>query len=177
MKRIEPIAFAIETPRLRLRRFASADLAALLAYRRDPEVAKYQSFSPDYTSKQGRGFIADVQHAELGGEAWVNLAVELRASGATIGDVGIHRAGDGAEIGFTFARAYQGYGYAREAVGAMAAYAFDAFPYARLEATIDARNNRAAHLLIALQFAVSRVSVGVVFKGALCEELCFVRMR
>ena len=34
----------IETARLRLRRFAEADLPAFIAYRNDPDVARYQSW-------------------------------------------------------------------------------------------------------------------------------------
>ncbi len=41
----QPVVFTnIETARLRLRRFAEADLPAFIAYRNDPDVARYQSW-------------------------------------------------------------------------------------------------------------------------------------
>ena len=55
----EPAVF-FETPRLRARPFTLADLDEFVAYRADPDVARYQSWS-DYTAESGRALIASMQ--------------------------------------------------------------------------------------------------------------------
>ncbi len=49
----------IETARLRLRQFAPQDIEAFLAYRNDPDVARYQGW--EATSRQeAEDFIAEI---------------------------------------------------------------------------------------------------------------------
>lgn len=162
----------IETPRLCLRPFADADLPALLRYRRDPEVARYQSWSPDVSQDDARAFLAHVTEHALGDAAWVNLAVILTRTGDVIGDVGLCRRGaDEAELGFTFARAHQGQGLAREAVATLIAYAKQHLGVRRFHAIIDARNAPALRLATALGFVEHRRDRDVLFKGERCDEL------
>ena len=83
-----PPAFtSIETARLVLRRFTMDDLQALVAYRSDPQVARYQSWEA-YTEALGAGLIADIQDLEPGlpGRGF-QFAVELKDSRALIGDL------------------------------------------------------------------------------------------
>src|SRR6185437_16278254 len=55
----------LETARLRLRRFREDDLEPFLAYRNDPEVARYQSW--EHTSlAEAQAFIQAEQAARLG---------------------------------------------------------------------------------------------------------------
>jgi RimJ/RimL family protein N-acetyltransferase len=44
----------ITTERLALRRFRAADAEALAAYRSDPDVARYQSWTPPVTIERAR---------------------------------------------------------------------------------------------------------------------------
>lgn len=98
----------------------TADAAAFAAYRNDPEVARYQSWSVPYTEQDALGLLAgqdDEDGLSLG--QWTQLAVER--DGELIGDVCAHidATAGVAEIGFTLARTAQGHGYACEAARAL----------------------------------------------------------
>jgi len=56
----------IEAKRLRLRPFTDRDLGALLSYRRDPEIARYQGWSADFSEADGRRFLEAVSTTRLG---------------------------------------------------------------------------------------------------------------
>ncbi len=117
----------IETARLRLRRFTAADLPAFLAYRNDPEVARYQGWEI-ISADEADSFLRKQNATEPGTPgSWFQIAMEEKASGTVIGDCGLHVREDDArqgEIGFTLSRAHQGRGLAREAVTAVLDYAF-----------------------------------------------------
>lgn len=57
-----------------------------------------------------------------------------------------------AEVGYWLAPAVQGHGYATEAVGRVAAYAFDTLGLARLEAHVDAPNEASVGVLESVGF-------------------------
>jgi RimJ/RimL family protein N-acetyltransferase len=141
---------ALETPRLRLRHFADADLSAFMAYRNDPAVAAYQSWE-GITEPEARAFIAEEKAAQPGVPGqWFQIAIELKESGLLIGDCAlrIDEHDDRlAEIGFTLARAYQGKGLAREAVSSVLAYAFATFDLHRVIAIADCENAASVALL------------------------------
>ena len=65
----------LETERLLLRRLREPDLAPFLAYRNDPEVARYQDWE-GYTEAEARGMIQAMGRAEpfVPGE-WSQFAV------------------------------------------------------------------------------------------------------
>jgi RimJ/RimL family protein N-acetyltransferase len=116
------------TERLRLRRSRPEDAEAIAAYRSDPEVGRYQGWERTDTE----GIRADIEQmagrspGEPGG--WVQLSVEERETGGLVGDVGLSPADGEAgvvKLGYTMAPAFQGRGYATEAVGALIDYAFD----------------------------------------------------
>ena len=140
----------LETSRLIIRRFAAVDLAALLAYRNDPEIARYQSWV-SYTEEEARDFVHEQAVAEPGipGE-WFQFAIEAKAGVGLIGDCALkidahdHRLG---EIGFTLARHQQGHGYAREAVSRVLDFAFAELGLHRVVAITDCRNHPAVALL------------------------------
>ena len=139
-----------ETPRLRARSFSAADVEAFVAYRADPDVARYQSWS-DYTPDRGEAFVESMQGARPGvpGE-WFQLALEARSDGTLVGDLALKVDADEpreAEVGFTLAPAQQGKGYATEALEALLDYAFGTFGLHRVVAVTDALNAPAAALL------------------------------
>ena len=131
------------TERLRLRRSVPEDADAISAYRSDPEVNRTQgwertdpeSVRADISQMAGRA------PGETGG--WVQFSVEERDGGRLVGDVGISPA-DGEpgviKVGYTMSPAFQGRGYATEAVGALVAYAFDALGADVVRAYADADN-------------------------------------
>lgn len=146
--------FLLETPRLHLRHFRAADTLTLMAYRNDPVVALYQSWS-SMSEITARHFIDEMSAAQPGvaGE-WFQFAVELRSTSEHIGDVALHTLEDRrlGEIGYTLARHAHGHGYAREAVSAVLDYAFETLAMHRIAATVDVENQPSIHLLERLGF-------------------------
>jgi RimJ/RimL family protein N-acetyltransferase len=115
------------TERLVLRRSRPEDAETISAYRSDPAVHGQQGW--ERTDPDGvRADIVEMATrtpGEPGG--WVQFSLEDR-EGRLVGDVGISPA-DGEpgvlKVGYTVAPAFQGRGYATEAIGALVAYAFD----------------------------------------------------
>ena len=108
MASIHPTPY-FTTARLAARSFFSGDLDAFVAYRADPEVARYQGWS-DYTVEEGRALIdamANVTHGAPG--EWYQFALES-ADAALVGDVALKVSGEPgeAELGFTLAPEHQG---------------------------------------------------------------------
>lgn len=171
-----PVVF-FDTPRLRARSFSPVDVEAFVAYRADPGVARYQSWS-DYTLERGRSFVASLQEATPGvpGE-WFQLALEARSSGTLVGDLALHVDADEprqAEVGFTLAPEQQGKGYATEALAALVGYAFATFDLHRVVAVTDALNTPAAAVLgrVGLR-REAHFRENIFFKGAWGSELLF----
>ncbi|MBN8657872.1 MAG: GNAT family N-acetyltransferase, partial [Anaerolineae bacterium] len=109
----------LHTQRLLIRNFTASDLEAFLAYRNDPEVAKYQSWSVPYSREKAEALIREMQdvHAPKVND-WLQLAIELKTTGELIGDVAFVIKADDirqAVIGFTIASAHQKQGYITEA--------------------------------------------------------------
>lgn len=134
----------LHTQRLLLRNFAASDLEAFLTYRNDPEVAKYQSWSIPYSREKGEAFIREMQdvHAPKQGD-WLQLALELKETGALIGDVAFGIKADDirqATVGFTIASAYWQNGYATEAMTALLDYLFEDVDMHRVIADCDTEN-------------------------------------
>ena len=177
---MSPATF-FETARLRVRRFSAADLQAFVAYRADPEVARYQSWS-DYTVDLGTAFIEDLQVAEPGvpGE-WYQFALEDRSSGLLVGDLALKVEEDEprvAEVGFTLASEHQSKGYGTEALEALLGFAFEAYGLHRIVAVTDALNAPAAALLERVGFRrEGHFHENVFFKGAWGSEFLFAILR
>jgi RimJ/RimL family protein N-acetyltransferase len=138
----------LTTPRLTLRPLTPDDLPAVLAYRNDPEVARYQGWPLPATPDDAAGLVSD---APLGAPGWVQRAVTLRG-GEVVGDVALKTQGQQAELGVTLARSAQGHGYAREALHALITHAFQELRLHRVHASIDPRNAPVAALLARLGF-------------------------
>lgn len=143
----------IATDRLVLRPFRGDDAAVLAAYRSDPDVARYQSWTAPYGVGAARTLI-DAQSLLDGptrGE-WIQIAIER--DGELVGDVAVGLSDDGltATIGYTVAPAHQGGGLATEAVGAVVARLFHEFAVHRVQASIDPRNDASARVVERLGF-------------------------
>lgn len=134
----------LHTQRLLIRNFSMSDLESFLAYRNDPEVAKYQSWSVPYAREKGEDLIREMcdLHAPKQGD-WLQLALELKETGAHIGDVVFGVKQDDirqCSIGFTIASDYQKNGYATEAVTALLDYLFEDVDMHRVIADCDTEN-------------------------------------
>ena len=126
--RVDPAFEPLVTERLHLRRSRPEDAEAISAYRRDPEVHRYQGWE----RTDPEGIRAEIE--EMVGRApgkpggWVQLSVLERASERLVGDVGFSRV-DGEpgviKVGYTMAPTFQGRGYGTEAMRALVTYLFD----------------------------------------------------
>jgi RimJ/RimL family protein N-acetyltransferase len=139
----------IGTERLVLRRFRASDAETLAAYRSDPEVARYQSWTAPVPLEQARVIVAELAAGDPDRPGWFQYAVERTEDRIHIGDVGVdlHENRRQAEIGFTLAPAYQGRGYAGEAVRAVLDHLFQVRGLHKVSAEADARNTASARLL------------------------------
>jgi RimJ/RimL family protein N-acetyltransferase len=142
---------SLTSARLELRRFSVDDLDAFVAYRNEPEVARYQSWLAPYPLEDGRDLIEQLQRYEpdTAGE-WFQFAVSPRGGGPLLGDCAmlvLPEEPRHAEIGFTFATEHQGRGYATEAVVRLLEYLLVERGKHRVAASCDDRNLRSAALL------------------------------
>ncbi|MFZ6993160.1 GNAT family N-acetyltransferase [Curtobacterium sp. RRHDQ66] len=150
------LAFPLLTARFALSPLGSADRVAFTTYRRDPDVARFQSWTPDWSDADTDALIAD-QPVGLQSQsgAWLQLAVHERATGVLVGDVAVHALADQPdtyELGVTLARASQGAGAGREALGHLVDALFRSQRAHRIIAMTDARNAAAARLFQRLGF-------------------------
>jgi RimJ/RimL family protein N-acetyltransferase len=134
----------IVTERLLLRPFRADDLPAFVAYRSEPEVARYQSWDSTYTMADAERFLASQRDVELGAPGeWVQLAAVERRTGVLCGDCAVRfvpgQPGT-AEVGVTFAPARQGSGLATEALAAVITELFAQHGLHRVYAETDDRN-------------------------------------
>jgi aminoglycoside 6'-N-acetyltransferase len=146
---IAPPDVFVATPRLVLRRFRAGDAGSFAAYRDDPEVARYQGWDSCSRADAVSFIEAQLARAPFETGRWTQVAVELAADGKLIGDCALRMESSTArqaELGFTFARGYQGRGFATEAVSHLLGYAFEKLGLHRIYAVADARNLRALAL-------------------------------
>lgn len=139
----------LDSARLVLRRFADGDALAFAAYRNDPEVARYQSWT-GCSAAEAAAFVHEQHSQELVPGEWLQIAVTLRQTDALIGDCAlkIHESDPRqATIGFTFARQFQQRGFATEAVSCLLDYLFRRRRLHRVIADTDALNSPASRLM------------------------------
>jgi ribosomal-protein-alanine N-acetyltransferase len=139
----------LETPRLRLRRLALADLDDVFAYTSDPEVARYIR-RPLHTSRaEAEAYLAEqVAKYERGQVApW---GIEHRGDGTIIGTCGFfywEPADRRAEIYYALARPYWGQGYMTEAAQAVVAFGFERMALERISISCWAENVASARVI------------------------------
>jgi RimJ/RimL family protein N-acetyltransferase len=139
------------TERLVLRPFEERDYDALYAIHSDAEVSRYL-----YNEPRDREQVRELLERKMAGaewreeDDWLSAAVELRESGAVVGDLALHwvsnehRTG---EIGFSFDPARHGRGYATEAARGFLRLAFDDFELHRVIGRAEARNAASCRVL------------------------------
>jgi RimJ/RimL family protein N-acetyltransferase len=136
----------LTTSRLTIAPLAASDIPAFVAYRQNPEIAKWQSWETSYSAADAQRLVDGQAAWELppAGD-WMQLAVS--ENDGLVGDVAIHLLDDQPdtwEVGVTFA--VQGKGFATEALAAVVDELFDRGAH-RVTAHCDARNLAVHHLL------------------------------
>jgi ribosomal-protein-alanine N-acetyltransferase len=144
----------LQTARLQLRPFASADADALFALHSNARVLRYWDSPPWSVRARAERFIAKCQQiAEEGTGA--RLAVDRGSDGAFLGWCGLTRYDPdyrSASLGYCLTEAAWGLGYATEAAGALLQWAFDSLDLNRVQAEADTRNAASARVLEKLGF-------------------------
>jgi RimJ/RimL family protein N-acetyltransferase len=178
----DPSFGTLSSQRVTIRRFKAEDAEALTAYRSDPDVARYQAWEVPYPLDKARRLIESLEGAIPGTPgSWFQFAVAVNTTGLLIGDCGLRptrRDPSRAELGFTFARAYQGKGYASEAVRCLLEYAFTSLALQRVFAITQTQNDAARRLLERLGFRGHGHFVeDATVKGDTDGELIFERLQ
>lgn len=135
-----------------LRRLCPADIAAFRNYRADPEVARYQGWTP-MDEAEAMGFLnamAQIDLPKIGG--WGQIGIADAASDALVGDIGVHVAADQSEVelGITLSRGAQGRSQGFEAVELIVEWLFAQTSVPKIVAITDERNTGAQALLTRL---------------------------
>jgi aminoglycoside 6'-N-acetyltransferase len=179
----QPEPLPIATPRTVLRRLSTDDVAAFQAYRTDPEVGRWQGWSP-MSGGEALAFLALMRRAPLFARGeWCQIGIALRSGdapggeGPLIGDIGlgIDPADPAlAQVGFSMNRKWQGRGLAAEAVEAACALLFEHAGTRRIEAVTDTRNTSSMRLLERLGFRRERTEEAL-FRGLPCREHHYAR--
>jgi aminoglycoside 6'-N-acetyltransferase len=166
--------FPIEGERVRLRRLRPDDADAFRGYRSDPEVGRYQGWSP-MDEAEALAFIDSMRDVvgPVPGQ-WIQLAIALRDGDRLVGDVGLHLAEDGREVqvGYSCARAFQRQGFTSEAVRLLLATVAQDTACAKAVAVIDSRNLASERLLQSLGFSAV-TTASTVFRGEPCVEVTY----
>lgn len=140
------MADEIVTARLRLRRAGAEDLDALHALASDYEVVKQTATWPWPPDRAFTARRAEPMATELG------LGGPVFAGEVLVGMMGVHAAGEGAKLGYMFARAHWGKGYATEIGRALLAHAWAAYRWPWIEAAAFSDNPASARVLEKLGF-------------------------
>jgi RimJ/RimL family protein N-acetyltransferase len=145
------MGYLVTTQRLTIEPLGAQDVPEFVAYRRDPDVARWQSWEPTYSVNDAAELVAVQPRADLPpAGSWMQLAVRDTETGLLYGDVAVHTLGeqpDTYELGVTLASASQRRGIATEAVSAVLADLFVNSGAHRVVAFCDSRNEPVARLL------------------------------
>jgi ribosomal-protein-alanine N-acetyltransferase len=139
----------LTTERLHLRPFTPADRAAIHAVYADPEVMRFVGHGAHRTMAETANALRTYGDV-LERRGYSFLAVTERASGALIGDGGLHPlggVGPDVELGYTLAREAWGKGYATELGRALIEYAFTVLRVPRVVAQVEPANTASRHVL------------------------------
>ena len=170
------IALPVRTARLLLRPFSAEDRDGLYAFHSDPEAVRYVPYPPRTREQVAEVLTRKMVNTDLRGDGdLLELAVVRDDDRSLIGDVLLalrsveHQT---LEVGYIFAPAAGGRGYATEAVRALVDLAFGPIGARRIIARVDSRNRPSSALLERLGFRLEAHLVeNEWFKGELTSEL------
>lgn len=161
-----------------LRRLSTDDLAAFQAYRHDPELGRYQGWSP-VSDAEAKTFLTEMSTAPLPNPgSWTQIAIAEPSTQGLVGDIGVFLDQDGrcAEIGFTLARHAQGRGVGTAAVREAIRLIFECSTAERVRGVTDARNTASIRLLerVGMRRAETK---NAIFRGEPCVEFVYAVAR
>ncbi len=167
----------ILTQRLILNALRREDAAAVFAYRADPEVQRHQSWAPASVEEVAPFLIGDAPTQPGTPGTWFQFGIRLRASGALIGDLGVHTDADDsrqAELGITIAPWEQRRGLGSEALAGMITWLFTTRNLHRIHASVDPRNTGSVAMLRRVGLRQeAHFHRSLWFKGEWADDLVF----
>ncbi|WP_099205745.1 GNAT family N-acetyltransferase [Scatolibacter rhodanostii] len=121
----------LEGERIRLRKFAKADVDDVFAYASDEEATKYLTWGPFEKKKQALHNITDFYWSRPG-----IYAIELKSENKCLGciDICLNIKDEKCEFGYVLNRHYWGHGYMTEALNLILSLCFDKLDLNRVEA-------------------------------------------
>lgn len=167
------------TERFTIRELAEIDLPRFAAYRAQPNIAQYQSWS-DYALDDAEALFRAMKESPFGTQGdWFQLGITETKSGRLVGDLAIcFEDAEQLQVGFTVAPEFQRQGVAHEALRAFLDFAFEELETHRVTATTDARNNASCRLLEKAGFRKEAHFVeNVFFKGHWGSEFLYAILR
>ncbi len=146
----------IQAGALTLRPLAPGDAPALHAAGQDEAIGRYTSLAWPFTMAAANALIADATAGWAAGAAARFAIVEEGAAGeaflGTASLLHIYPERGDAEVGYWLAAAGRGRGLARQAVGALCAWALGPFGLRRLHLLTDRENTASQRLALACDF-------------------------
>ena len=171
-------AVRFEGDRVVVEPFEPTDIDALVAYRNDPDVARYQGWALPFSVEQATKLVASSSGGELFQPGWwAQLAIHRRTDDALLGDVYVHRlqaSPHAVEIGVTIAPVHQGRGYATEALTLVLDHLLGPVVHKAI-AYVDVRNTASLALFDRLAFRrEGRLADSFAFgDGTFADEVLF----
>ncbi|GAA5264107.1 hypothetical protein ACOSOMT5_P0527 [Acidiphilium sp. MT5] len=144
----------LQTPRLRLRPFTPADIAAIFALQSDPIVMRYAERPPWTEQAQAERFITVSQEMAQEGRG-ARLAIERQTDGAFLGTCNIfnwNQTNRNAKLGYSLTTTAWGQGIATEACRALLHWAFRALNLHRVQSETHPDNIASNRVLEKLGF-------------------------
>jgi aminoglycoside 6'-N-acetyltransferase len=133
-----------------------ADLDSFVAYRQNPDIARYQSWETSYSMDQAKELLSSQAGILIPDTAeWLQLAVREREGNELLGDLALHTMNstqDSFELGFTISPTQQGKGYAKEAATILMDELISKVGAKKFVANTDSRNVASIALLSGLGF-------------------------
>ncbi len=153
--------FAIETPRLRIRPWHSADLPVFRGLVTDPKVMRYIGQGVAWTEETIDGFMAR-QREHLERVGFCLGAIEVRGDSRVVGLAGLQPLGttSDVEIGWWLTPAAWGNGYATEAGRGSAEFAFEKGALSSVVAITHPENLRSQAVMRRLGMTFERAATG-----------------
>ena len=162
----------------KLRPYRDSDLASLVKYANNYNIAKYltNQFPHPYTEEDGRKFILSVANSDPANV----FAIEI--NGEAAGAIGIFPQSDihekNAEMGYWLAEPYWGNGVITRAIGRIVAYGFETFDITRIFARPFSTNPASQRVLEKAGFTCEARLKNALYKnGSYMDELIYGKIK
>src|SRR5579859_733084 len=166
----------IETPHLILRQIQFSDADALFATFSDEQVMEFYGELPHRSVEDSRDLIRR-QHEWYAQREGIRWGITRKGDDTVIGSCGFFRFDEEsqrAETGYEVGRAYWRQGVMSEALGAILTFAFTEIGLHRIEAVVDATNERSKGILRKLGFThEGTLRQRFLFRGCFLDEHYF----